>query len=137
MERINTISIIVLNAFLAVTAIAGGVGLLTGINAPPVDMLSNSPFSSYALPGLALLVLVGGTASFAAVMLIRGHRHGVNAAFTAGFAIVIFETAEVAVVGSPEGIARNLQAFYFAVGFLIVGLAWRAKSLEGRRSEST
>jgi hypothetical protein len=120
------ILLIILNVFLAFTAIAGGMGLLTGINAPPVGMLSNSPFSSYVVPALALLVLVGGTASAAAIMLVGKHRLASDAALTAGFAIMIFEAVEAVVIGSPEGIARILQAFYFTVGFLIAFIAWRS-----------
>ncbi len=31
--------LIIINAFLAVTAIAGGIGLLSGTNAPPTELL--------------------------------------------------------------------------------------------------
>jgi len=126
MNRILRILLIVLNLFLAITAIVGGAGLLTGINAPPSGMLSHSLFSTYVVPALALLVLVGGTASAAAILLIRKHLFALIAALTSGFAIMIFETVEVVVIGSPEGIARSLQVLYFTVGFLIAFIAWRS-----------
>ena len=128
--------LIVLNSLLAITAVAGGAGLLSGMNAPTVDMLTNSPFNSYIIPGLALLMLVGGTASAAAIMLIRAHRYALRTACIAGIMIVIFETVEVAVIGSPEGIARNLQLFYFALGFVITGIAWRGAFVERLLSAS-
>jgi len=37
--------LIVLNGFLAVTAVMGGIGLLTGLNAPPAASLKDSIFS--------------------------------------------------------------------------------------------
>lgn len=63
--------LIALHGFLAITATGGGcgLGLLTGTGAPPVEMLAGSLFASYAIPGLALLVVVGGLASSAALLL--------------------------------------------------------------------
>jgi hypothetical protein len=127
MNRLVRISLIVLNSFLAVTAIVGGVGLLSGVNTPPVEFLAKSPFNSYLIPGLSLLVLVGGSASFATTMLIRGHRQAFLANLMATTAIIIFEMVEVAVIGSPAGVARNLQITYFAIGFAIGGIALASK----------
>jgi len=61
--------LIALHGFLAITATGGGLGLLTGTGAPPVEMFAGSLFASYAIPGLALLVVVGGLASSAALLL--------------------------------------------------------------------
>jgi hypothetical protein len=116
-------ALIVLVAFLALTAIAGGVALLAGVIAPPVEMLGGSPFGSYLIPGLALLFVVGGSALAATVMLVRGHPRGVAAAVVAGAMIIGFEIVEVLVIGSPAGVARNLQVFYFSLGGLILVLA--------------
>jgi hypothetical protein len=115
--------LIVLDAFLAVTAVAGGIGLFTGAIAPGLDLLQGSPFGSYLIPGLALLVLVGGSALVALLWLIRQQPYGVLAAALAGIMILGFELVEVLVIGSPAGIARNLQLFYFTLGLLITIVA--------------
>jgi len=112
-------SLIVLNVFLAVTAIAGGVALITGAAAPSVDMLQGSPFDTYFVPGLALVILVGGLATVALFMLLRRHRYAALASLAAAVAIVVFESVEIAVIGSPQGSSRILQIFYFAVGGFI------------------
>jgi hypothetical protein len=116
MNRAARIASIVLNVFQAVTAIAGGIALLMGVNAPPVGLLGRSPFGSYLIPGLALTFVVGGSAAVAATLLIRRHRHGWLAALVAAAAIIIFEIVEIAVIGSPAGVARNLQILYLATG---------------------
>lgn len=116
-------ALIFLVGFLALTAIAGGIALLAGLNAPPVAMLGGSPFGSYTIPGLALLFVVGGSALVATVMLVRRHPRGVAAAMLAGAVIIGFEIVEVLVIGSPAGVARNLQVFYFVLGGLILLLA--------------
>jgi hypothetical protein len=127
MGRIIHKLLIMLISFLALTAIGGGIGLLTGLNAPPLVFLDGSPFSSYIIPGLALLILVGGTASFASIMLIRHHRNAWAVAVASAFAVVFFEIVEVMYIGSPEGIARNLQIFYFTFGTIlgILGFVYR------------
>lgn len=118
-----TVLLIVLTIFLALTAVAGGVGLLTGLNAPPVEQLGDSIFKDFTIPGLSLGGLVGGGSSAAAVLLIRKNRFAVMAAMIAGIFIMFFEFVEVLVIGSPEGIARNLQIFYFGLGTAIAAVA--------------
>ena len=122
-NRLLRLALIILDAFLGLTAIAGGIGLLTGSNAPTLEWLANSPFRSYTIPGLALLVIVGGTALVATVMMIRRHPSAVIVSGLAGVIIMGFEIVEVIFIGSPEGLARTLQIFYFTLGLLIVVLA--------------
>ncbi len=122
-ENVLSVLLIVLTIFLALTAVAGGVGLLTGLNAPPVEQLGDSIFKDFTVPGLSLGGLVGGGSSAAAVLLIRKNRFAVMAAMTAGIFIMFFEFVEVLVIGSPEGIARNLQIFYFGLGTAIAAVA--------------
>jgi hypothetical protein len=43
-DRILRIVLLVLDAFLSLTAIAGGIGLLAGLNAPSVEALAGSLF---------------------------------------------------------------------------------------------
>jgi hypothetical protein len=135
-NRIIHIVLIILTSFLALTAIGGGIGLLTGLNAPPLVFLDGSPFSSYIIPGLALLILVGGTAAFASISLFRNHRYAWTVVVASATVVVVFEIVEVTYIGSPEGIARNLQIFYFLYGIIlgILGFVFRASS---RRTASS
>jgi hypothetical protein len=123
MKNLLRILLIVLDGFLALTAIGGGIALLAGLYAPPVEMLAGSPFKSYTVPGLALFVLVGGSALVAMMLLIRRHPMASLASAAAGGIIIIFEIVEVLVIGSPPAVSRNLQIFYFAIGGLIMLLA--------------
>jgi hypothetical protein len=122
LRKILRVVLIVLNIFLALTAAAGGVGLLTNLNAPPVEQLGNSIFKDFTVPGLALVVIVGGGAALATVLLIRKSRFASLCSLAAGIAIMFFEFVEVLVIGSPVGIARDLQIFYFGLGTSITVL---------------
>jgi hypothetical protein len=64
-SRILRIVLLFLTTFLALTACAGGIGLIADLNAPPVEMLEGSLFRNYIVPGLELFVIVGGAASVA------------------------------------------------------------------------
>lgn len=110
-------------AFLSLTAVGGAIALLFGFAAPPLEMLSGSVFSSYLIPGLALLILVGLGALAAMVLLSRKHRWSVQAALGSAATILIFETVEVISIGSPPGVARNLQILYFSLGGFVAVLA--------------
>lgn len=114
------ILLIILNLFLGLTAIGGGIQLLSGFYVPPVDMLSGSPFDNYTVPGLALGLIVGGGALTAAVLLIRKNKFASLASAFAGLIIMVFEFVEVLVIGFPEGAAGFMQLLYFGLGLVIV-----------------
>jgi hypothetical protein len=106
-----------------VTAFARGTGLLADINAPPVDVLQGTSFRNHTFPGIALFVIVRGTALAAACLLLMRHPQAASSALLSGTVIIGFQVVEVLAIGSDPGVARSLQIFYFAHGLLIVGLA--------------
>lgn len=121
------ITLFILVLFGALTTLAGGIGLLTGIIAAPLQWLEGSPFVDYTIPGLALAIVVGGSMLFAAATIFSGREIGVLASGFAGLAMMIFEIVEVAVIdpyaGSSLTLALSLQVFFFALGLAIFILA--------------
>lgn len=113
-------TLIVLNVFLALTAIPGGFCLLTGIAVPPLDELKDSIFTDYTLPGLALLIIVGGSALLTAILLMRKNKFALMCSAAAGIIIMIFEFVEVLVIGSPTGAGLIMQLLYFLIGTVMV-----------------
>jgi hypothetical protein len=120
LNKAARLSLIILTGFLSLTAMGGGIGLVTNIMAPPVQDLQGSSFKSYLVPGLALFLIVGGGALATMILLIRLHPIGSLASILAGIIIIGFETVEIWVIGSPAGLARSLQVFYLSLGILIV-----------------
>ena len=119
------IGLIALTTFLGLTAAGGGIGLLGGWIAPGVELLDGSSFGSYLIPGLALLVLVGGSGLLAAALLLRRSAWGAAASGVAAAMILIFEGVEFSVIGY-----HWLQAAYVGIGILIAlfaGLYWWAE----------
>lgn len=112
--------LIILNGFLALTAIPGGFCLITGIAAPPKEALNGSVFNDYTIPGLALMIIVGGGALAAAIMLIRKYKYAFFYSAITGLIIMTFEFIEVLAIGSPTGAGLVMQIIYFVLGILLV-----------------
>ena len=113
-------TLIIFNIFLALTAIPGGFCLLTGIVVPPIDELKGSVFSDYTLPGLVLMIIVGGSALLTAILLIRKYKYAVFYSAIVGLIIMTFEFVEVLAIGSPTGAGLVMQIIYFAIGIIII-----------------
>lgn len=122
-RKILNVTLIVLTGFLALTAILGGLAILLGINVPSVEELEDSIFHGVTIPGLALLLIVGGSALLAVILLVRKSKFALPFATVAGIIIMFFEFVEVLIIGSPAGVAQTLQIFYFGLGTLMVSLA--------------
>jgi hypothetical protein len=128
MKGIERIVLIAVALFTGIMAVVGTVGLLSGAwsRDVPVEWLRGSPFSSYVIPALALLVLVGGSSFLAAFLLLARHHLGEPAALLAGTILVVFEIVEYLVIG----LTFFLQPLMFALGLLLLGLAahrWTAQ----------
>jgi hypothetical protein len=89
-------ALVVVSLFQALSAVGGGIGMVVadGLSMPK-SLLTDSPFSTFFVPGLILAVVVGGTQTVASVRLLR---HGPSAlawSAVAGFGMVIWIVAEV------------------------------------------
>jgi hypothetical protein len=131
------LTLVVLEAFVALTSIACGVGLAVGaIQFPPV-WLQGAPFSDYTIPGLVMAIAVGGSSLLAAEMILTGREGGVVASALAGLLLMGFEVAEVAIVDQNVGnwlpFAVGFQAIYSVLGLAILGLAASLWMTEYRR----
>ena len=111
------IGLTMLDGFLGVTAVLGGLALLFGWLGIPTDLLVGSPFGSYTVPALALIVLVGGSGTLATMLMLRQPTVGPAASGVAGLLLVAFEAVELAVIGFSW-----LLAVYVALGLAILAL---------------
>lgn len=122
------IGLVVLNAFVAFTAIYGAIFVVPTI---PLEWLKYGPFTDYTVPALALGILVGGSATLAAILLLVRARLGSVATIGAGVMIIGFELVEIGVVGftlieyDASQLQAWLQVFYLALGSLQVLFGYR------------
>lgn len=130
------IALVVIELFVGLWAVIGGIGLLTGaipFMVMPVELLQGTPFSDYMVPGLLLLVVVGGSFLFAAATILRGRELGVLASALAGLIVIGFEVVEVPIIdrfASALPTAVPQQILMAALGLVCFGLAaylWKTK----------
>lgn len=109
----------VIQAFIGITAIAGGLRLVSNPNGLPdfpIEWLINSPFSNYFFPGLVLLIVIGFgyVVSSMVTFLRKGYSGGMAALL--GICLILYLTIEIWFVG-----LRNfLQPLYFILGIVVL-----------------
>jgi hypothetical protein len=133
-DRGIRITLIVVDLFAALSAIVGAVGLLVGYMNIPLSALDGTPFADFAIPALLLGIVVGGSALAAGVVTLSGPR-GIEplASAFAGCVMMVWMTVEVAMVG----LVVWVQAAYFVIGLLMIGLAALLLRAESTRSDIT
>lgn len=115
-----------LQAFIGLSAVAGGYQLVTnpgGSPAMPVEMLQASPFATFLIPGIVLMVCIGAVNVFSLVVTMVGSRLRGSVAAVGGVILIGYMTAEVWWVG----LQNALQPLFFGLGvvLLLSGLALR------------
>lgn len=106
-------------AVVAVSAVYGGIGLMTTGIGMSQEMLTGTPFSSWTLPGMALLAFVAVPQGVAAGMVAVCHRWAGLAAIVAGAGLVAWIGAEIVLVGQYF----VLQPVIVVLGLVEIGLA--------------
>ena len=74
------------------------------------------------------------------MLLIRKNKFALLFTTVSAIIIMFFEFVEVLVIGSPAGVARTLQIFYYGLGMLIVITAlgaWFIDLLTGKDTDGS
>lgn len=106
-------SLLVITVFNALSSIVSGIAMLaTGGLGMPIAFLETSPFPSFTLPGLILVIVVGGTQALAAGLLVARRESSLLWSAIAGFGMLIWIFTEVVLIRE----AAWLQVLYFVTG---------------------
>ena len=116
---------------IAVNAVGGAVWGLAGAENVPRKWLEGTPFDSYVIPSLILLVGVGGGMTVAVVALLARRRHAPELTIAAGLVLVGWIATQVMII-APHGGFSWLQPTMFAAGLLVAALGWRLRRREIR-----
>ena len=112
-------TVIALDLVLGLLALAGGIYLLAGAPRLSKEWLRNTPFKSYAWPGLVVVVLVGGSLIAAAVLLLSGATRGRLVSVEAGVLLVGLTALHL----STAGYRHWFQIAALVAGAVVVGLS--------------
>ena len=120
-RRLLTYSLGVFQAFIGITAIAGGFRLVSNPNGTsdiPIEWLNSSPFTNYLIPGLVLLIVIGFGNVLGGIFSFLSKRYAGGLAAMLGTFLILFMAIEVWFVG-----LRNfLQPLYFILGAIVLVL---------------
>ena len=105
--------------FNALSAIGGGIGLVTGTLPVPTMLLRHTPFDSFVIPGLFLGIIIGGSALAGAIALRVHARRARLISAAAGVIMVGWIAGETILV---RGFSV-LQSLYLLTGLLVVVLS--------------
>jgi len=89
----------VLQAFVAINAIGGGIYGLLGARGVPIEWLEGTPFSSYLVPSVILLVVVGGAHAVASVRTWRMADGAWRVSLVAGSVLMGWIGVQVVMIG--------------------------------------
>jgi len=119
----------VIEAFIGLGAIGGGIAILTGAFNQwfSVAWLQGTPFSDYTIPGLILLIVVGGGMLLAAAVQFIQREGAVLLSAGMGFVMLGWIAFEVAIIDRyaqaivPSTVVQ--QVLFPVLGLVIIGLA--------------
>jgi len=129
-HEVIRIALLAIAAFIATSAIEGGVAVLGGVvfgYELPLSWLAGTPFVDYTSPGLALAIVVGGSALLAAATVFIHREWALLVSMVAGLVMAGYLLVEVISIDSKLGDALPtslvIQLFYFVLGVALFGLA--------------
>jgi hypothetical protein len=138
-HRGTRIALVIIEACIGLGAIGGGIALLIGAFAQwlPVAWLQGTPFSNYTIPGLTLVIVVGGGMLLAAATGFLQREWAVLLSAAMGLIMIGFEVVEVAIIDRYEQalVPSTLvqQVLFSGLGLAIFGLAASLWMTEFRR----
>jgi hypothetical protein len=114
----------VLQAFIGLGAVGGGLGLVLepsgAILGIPLEMLENSPFSTYLVPGIVLFTINGLGSLVGAAKSFTRYRYAGETAMALGVFLVAWIMLQVYWFAALHW----LHALYFGLGILEFVLGW-------------
>lgn len=122
-------SLIGVELLIAANAIYGGLGLIGSGMGMPLEWLQGTPFDSWVLPGVALLVVIAAPMTIAAAAEITRATWAYRMSLAAGALQIGWIVAQVLVLRRYF----FLQPVLFVLGALVILLAWLAHRGEPAR----
>lgn len=112
------IALLAIDAFVALTAVGGGLALIAKSDMFPPQWLESTPFRSYLVPGLILAMLVGGSATVATIAAILANDAGAASSIIAGVIMMGWIAGQLRLLKQQSW----LHAVYFAAGIAMAAL---------------
>src|SRR5688572_18549002 len=117
--KISRIVLGVLLLIIALNAFGGGYYGLSGAKDVPLEWLEGSPFKSYFIPALFLLIVIGGACLLTSILVFIQSRHAISLSIFCGLLLIGWILIQVAIIGYISW----MQPAVFISGLVILVLA--------------
>lgn len=121
-------ALVALEAVVALNAVGGGIYGLAGAKNVPREWLAGSPFHSYTISSLVLLIVVGGGMIVSAGLVVADYRFAAEAAIGAGLILLGWIIVEALIIPFSW-----LQPTFFVLGIAVVKLGYGERTLRRKR----
>ena len=111
--------------FNGISAVGGGIALMTGVIPKQASWLQHTDFASMYFPGVILTAMVGGSALIAVLAMMKRAAGWQLSAILAGVIMLLWIVAEIA---SIRGF-HFLQVVYFVTGAAVIWFTPKAESV--------
>lgn len=111
-------SLIGIELFLALNAVGGAIYAFGGAEGVDRDWLDGTPFHDYVVPGIILLVAVGGSLTIAAIALLRRLPHQRELSLAAAAILAIWIIVQVLMIGPVSWMQPAGFGLALAMGWL-------------------
>jgi len=119
MKRFIQIILGIVTSFVALTSIGGGIAILTGMDKFPIEWLDGTPFKSYTIPAILLMVLVGGSASLAAINVLFKRKYAHLYSLISGILLIGYILVEIIILKQVPSGPTPIEIFYLVLGIII------------------
>lgn len=119
--------LVMIETVVALNAVGGAYWGLAGAEGVPREWLAGTPFESYVVPSLILLVAVGGGMGAAATAHLVNHSLAPEISVAAGSTLMGWILVQVLLI-APNGGVSWLQPAMFAAGGLVAALGWQLRN---------
>jgi hypothetical protein len=108
------------NALAGVGAIVVGAGLIGGWIGMSTSYLADTPFDSYLIPGLLLIVIVGGALLIASYLAATRSNFALQASLASGFMLLGWISFEIMLIGMVNWLQPLMGATGVAIALMAV-----------------
>lgn len=116
-----------LSVFIALTALISGLLMISNPDGSilnlPLNLLSNTPFKDFLVPGMILAGLVGGTNLLAVFFNLQRHANRYNWSIAGGFMISGWIVIQMLLINAVHW----LHFIYLGAGILVILISYQLK----------
>lgn len=115
LERTARPLLLVVHGLVGLNALGGGYYGLSGAPQVPVEWLQGSPFQSYFIPSLILLICVGGSQFWAFFSFLGKQKSAPIASMMAGLILFSWIAIQVAIIGFVSWLQPAMTLISFCI----------------------